>query len=391
MTRPRYAEVVSRLVRRVRLEAPPSLPSDRRRLVGAVEQALRARARRRARGRTAGIMAVGIVMMSAAAALVLVVGGRGLWVRSKAPAGLATTPHRQRELTVLAAGEGHADAVAVAVAVVKGDAKRVPLRRGMTVAAGIRLVAPETGEVRVGTAEGTALTLEPGSDLTVAEASTTQRFALHGGAVRAQVARLFAGDRFLINTDDAEVEVHGTVFRVAVVAAEPSCGDGSTTRVSVSEGVVTVRAGGQEARVLPGGEWPAGCATAEPYARRVARHPSFRVAGTGAAAAQSAMAAPVPATAPQSSSALAAQNDLFAAAVRARNQGRPADGVRLFDKLVDAYPGSPLVESALVQRMKLLASAAPAAGVRAAADYLERFPTGFARADAKRLLDRAPE
>jgi len=74
--------------------------------------------------------------------------------------------------------------------------------------------------------------------------------------------------------------------------------------------------------------------------------------------------------------------------VRAKKEGRLAESARLFDELATAHPGSPLVESALVQRMKLLATTDPAAAGRAAAIYLERYPSGFARPEARALVDR---
>jgi FecR protein len=380
--RERYADLARRLVRGSRTEPPPSLPSDRRRLVAAVAQALHARARRRATARVATTVA------AVAAALTLVAGGLGVWRRGPAGGQLAEGPRKAHELTVLgAAGEGQAD-------VIRGDAKRVPVRRGMTLEAGIRLVAPDGGEVRIGTAAGTALTLEPGGDLIVAEATSTQRFTLSRGAVRAHVARLFSGERFIVDTGDAEVEVHGTVFRVAVVPVDPSCGGGSTTRVSVVEGVVNVRSGGNESRVFPGGEWPAGCSVPAAHPRHLVRHLAIHNDAPRSSVETSAVASPATAAAPlptqrQSASALAAQNDLFAAAVGAHREGRLADGVRLFARLIDEYPGSPLLESAVVQRMKLLAAIDPARGARAAAEYLERFPGGFAHADAQQLAGRS--
>jgi hypothetical protein len=56
---------------------------------------------------------------------------------------------------------------------------------------------------------------------------------------------------------------------------------------------------------------------------------------------------------------------------------------------MDEHPRGPLVESAAVQRMKALAAVDPAAGARAARDYLARFPGGFARPDAEKLAGRA--
>jgi hypothetical protein len=62
----------------------------------------------------------------------------------------------------------------------------------------------------------------------------TTRLRVHSGAVRSEVPKLGAGQRYVVLSPVAEVEVRGTVF---VVDARP---DGST-RVVVSEGLVEVR------------------------------------------------------------------------------------------------------------------------------------------------------
>lgn len=386
MKRHNYADLFRRLMERIRVEPSPSLPSDRRRLVAAVEQALRARARRRAVVRRSLGLTFGV-----AAALALAFGA-GKLRPGRGHAGNAGRDGTERALTVLETGGGAQAAILV-------GADRRPLEAGMAVGAGLTLRAPASGEVRVGTADGTQLTLEARTELSVTEASATQRFALGTGAVRAHVSRLFAGERFIVDTADAEVEVHGTVFRVAVVASDESCGGGSTTRVSVSEGVVVVRVNGREVSVSAGGEWPAGCesaaARAEGSVHRVAlRRPrpngqqDAEAAAAPAAPASRPVAEPLASARPlpPPSSDLAAQNDLFAGAVRAKRAGRLADAARLFGELITAHPRGPLVESATVQRMKVLSAIDPVAGTRAAADYLTRFPNGFARPEAQELV-----
>jgi hypothetical protein len=417
MKRESHTDVIRRVARRPHLEAPPELPADERRLVAAVEQALRARARRRALVRRGGGLA-----FAAAAALGLFAGTRA-WRGWLAPsdvdalgvaAASAGAARGARALTVLEAGG--------TAAVGAGARGPVALEAGMTIGVGLTLRAPASGEVRVGTANGTSLALEAGGELTVVESGATRRFGLRGGAVSARVERLFAADRFIVDTRDAEVEARGGSFRVAVVPGVATCGGGSTTRVSALEGSVTVRAGGREVSVPAGGAWPAGCdvTLAQADGVAVARSSSARAHAHGARTAVAALASapiatklpmsapmpaptapaeapsPAPAAAPPPAapppvpaSSLGAENDLFAAAVRAKKLGRPDEAARLFGELAAAHPASPLVESALVQRMKLLATLDPAAAARAAAAYLERFPSGFARPEAQALTGRA--
>jgi hypothetical protein len=382
MKQVRYAETAARLLRRFRDEGQPSLPLDRAGLVVAVDHALRRRSRRRvlvqrglAVGAAAVLLAVGLI------------GARRVLV--------ATAPSYPAapSLTVLSANAGGA------------TKSGLSLRPGMVITAGLRLTAPAIAEVQVGTANGTSLTLERSGDLTVAETDATQRFSLNAGGLRAHVSRLVAGQRFIIETVDAEVEVHGTTFRVAIVDADPDCGGGTRTRVSVTEGVVTVRSANAESRVGANTEWPAGCVFARTETHRPAgasRHVDVGKLETAAATPARPSAPTVPLatdgthvdeadlrSTATAVSLLATQNDLFAAGVRARREGRPRDAVAAFTQLIDAFPHGPLLESATVQRLKVLAAIDPAAAARAAADYLARFPTGFARADAQLLIVRS--
>ena len=275
---------------------------------------------------------------------------------------------------------------------------------------GFRLVAPAGGEVRIGAPRGTTLALEGGGELTVNEASVMQRYELRVGAVRARVAKLVAGERFIIATADAEVEVHGTAFRVAVVPADPACGGGTITRVAVTEGVVSVRRGDTEVRVTPGHVWPEQCETATTAAasaptggsrarlrsgtqRGVASRAMTTASGIAAPATETTPAAPstepsAPAVVPPppSSSELAAQNDLYASAVRAKRRGMGSQAVRILERFSRLYPTAPLSESAAAQRMKLLVVIDSVAARRAATEYLSHYPSGFARADAHHIL-----
>lgn len=228
-----YADMVSDLLRDDSTP-PPRFPSDRQKLVNAVERGLRSRQRRQQMIRWS------LSASAAAAVLVLVIGGKTL-LSPYAPARLP-----MHDKTLASAGVrvvGVPDQQG-AIMVGGGDAQPVSVVEGMPLPKGFRLVAPPAGEVRIGAARGTTLALEGGGELTISEASIMQRYELKAGAVRARVAKLLSGERFIIATSDAEVEVHGTAFRVAVVPADPACGGGTITRVAVTEGVVSVRRAG---------------------------------------------------------------------------------------------------------------------------------------------------
>ena len=374
----RYAELVRRRFQSSRRETAPSLPANRRALVGAVEQALRARRRRRARVRwwaAGGVAAV-------AAACVFV---------------LAPRLERGRDRVSFAPKASI-------------DARRFRLTAtGAALDVGGAIAAPLAQDLEIGTPQGTSLVLEPGSRLVVLESGVTQRLALRGGAVRVHVAKLAGGERFIIETEDSEVEVHGTTFRVAFGETDPRCPGPPRTGVSVSEGVVSVASGSRVTRLAPGAEWPGRCpsAAAESAAPATIDAPAIDAPGGEAAAADlprpSRRLHAVPASgdpaavgtparealrpeAPPAPSVLEAQNDLFAAAVRARRRGDAPEALRLFSAFIRAYPRSQLYEHALAQKMKLLGATDPWGASEAASEYLARFPGGFARAEARALL-----
>src|SRR3569623_1488408 len=227
----RYASLAAMLLRRARDRGAEAAPErDPARLVPAARLAL-AQRRSRLMFRKVGLAAVGL---AAAAAVAL---AAGPWLHRGPVSG---TPASRSSPHVFAILDTPASPVA-----------------GEVLGTGITLQAPPEAPVRIGSADGTMLTLEARGELSVVEQSATRRFALHKGAVRARVAHLHAGERFLIATADAEVEVHGTVFRVSLADGDPGCEDGRRTRVAVSEGVVSVRAGGRETLVAAGDVWPA--------------------------------------------------------------------------------------------------------------------------------------
>jgi hypothetical protein len=247
-------------------------------------------------------------------------------------------------------------------------------------------------------ADGTELTLEPGGTLSVIELGPTRRFALTRGAVLAHVSKLGAGERFIIDTSDMEVEVHGTRFRVAVTPGPSSPHSVRTpTKVSVSEGVVAVSGATGQVFLFPGDEWPPADL---PVAPSVSPVGTDRVSGARAARTRTWRrmpgTRPALARADDSSAtkegkgppaALQAQNDMFMNAVFAKRNGNDGEALRQFERFIRTYPNSTLAESAVVERMRLLSAKGAWAATAAAAEYLSRYPDGFARAEARRLLD----
>jgi hypothetical protein len=205
-------------------------------------------------------------------------------------------------------------------------------------------------------ADGTTIAVDPQSELQLVRSDDERWFRLARGAVSAHVTKLKAGERFVVATADAEVEVRGTRFQVTVVPPDEACGQGVVTRVAVSEGVVVVRSFGHEVRVAAGDHWPLGCPerTLSPVLPAPQRptvsmkHAPARASSAKSQPAQSA-----------SPSTLATENDLFGAALKAGRAGDRREAVELLNVLLARFPNSPLKQSAESARAKLSESIPP--------------------------------
>jgi ferric-dicitrate binding protein FerR (iron transport regulator) len=153
--------------------------------------------------------------------------------------------------------------VAGGVLVLAGE-RTVPLLDARAIGPGDRVVALQEGEVTIALGTSTRLSVGGGGDFAILSDGPTQIFALQAGNVRADVAKLQAGERFVLRTPDAEVEASGASFRVAIAPPDLSCGNGTTTRVRAFEGTVTVRSHAVQASVYPGEVWPYHCVPAHP-------------------------------------------------------------------------------------------------------------------------------
>jgi TolA-binding protein len=249
---------------------------------------------------------------------------------------------------------------------------------------------------------GTRLAIDDTSDFSIVEEDATQIFSLTSGSMRADVAKLKPGQRFIIRTADAEVEVHGTSFSVGIVPANATCGGGSITRVVVFEGVVTVRHGADEARVPKGDSWPANCSTtptdgsgAQPDPIPVLELPSDPASTTPDTtndspqpnhASSSAHASHANHPKKSGSSPLAEQNDIFESGLTAERDGLTMGAISDFERYLSLYPNGPLAEHASVRRMNLLRTVDHPRAVQAAKDYLARYPNGFARSEATAIV-----
>jgi ferric-dicitrate binding protein FerR (iron transport regulator) len=246
MNAPHYARLSARLLAQESSVEPQPSSERRAETLAVISRALRAKTRRRAlRARAAGLAVV---------ALALSLG----YVCVRKPPRVTRAAESHVVSAVLELPGNGAEIVGPA-------GTRTPLG-SLGLRPGRRLLAGSGAGATVQLSTGTRLAIEHDTSLQFENAGPDQRFFLAHGALQAKVATLAAGERFVVRTPDAEVEVRGTVFRVTIVAPDADCGSGTVTRVSVDEGLVEVREAGASSFVRPGESWPAHCGPALPVA-----------------------------------------------------------------------------------------------------------------------------
>jgi len=375
MTDVRYARLAARLLRRVDV-AHGSPEGDRERGLLSIERALAARPRAWQRNRM-----VAFAMPVAAAVIA--------WLALRDHAQPPQHSAEARVVSVLAsplrAGASFLDSTG-----------EVPLGPDMRLLVGGRIATAPNGGAQLQLSTGTRLELEARTSLTLQSQDALQRFSLALGGVDARVAKLASGDRFVIDTPDAQVEVRGTAFHLEVLPGADACGDGNRTRLEVTEGVVEVRSSRALARVGAGQRWPLDCVPTT-----VEGTPSD-AGGAAADLGGSTLRAPVvpggeaatavqpprprrPLGSPQS--LIAEQNALFQRGVRAQREGRRIEALGAYAELIARFPSSPLAENAAVARIRLSVDADLGQARREARSYLERYPRGFARPEAERVAE----
>jgi hypothetical protein len=366
MNTPRYAALAAKLLGGA-LRQTELVPHDRERGIATVERAMQARARRRRWLR-------GVSVFAAAASVLL--------------AGRLAFEHAKRDRALVAiqvspAGRG---------AALRSEAGQEPLATRHELAAGQRIETPADGGASLELSTGTSMEIAGSTSFRVDSQGALQRFSLQRGELSAHVAKLGAGQRFVVATPDSEVEVRGTRFRVTVLAQPEACGGDARTRLEVTEGVVELRHGGSAVAVKAGEIWPAECrrapgatavsvpaAAAAPRGTRPAAELTSALHGGSSPAAEGS--APVA----ERDSLLAQPNDLFARGLSLARAGDVNGALRAYQEIATRFPRSALAENAMVQRMRLLASTHDARARNEAKRYLARYPAGFASKEAAEL------
>ena len=221
-----------------------------------------------------------------------------------------------------------------------------------------------------------------------------RRFRLTSGSVQMDVDGLERRQRLIVETQDTEVEVRGTRFNVAWLAGDVDCA--ARTRVEVSEGVVEVRSEGAVREVTVGKSWLGRCHRPSlPTSSSAVLAPASTLPQRRLERSVSDPSASQPSLAPSAleqtkalASSLSLQNELYGRATAARRAGQLAVALSLHESLIQRYPAGPLVESSSIERVRILAKIDKAKASAAARQYLERFPHGFARDEARGIAAR---
>jgi FecR-like protein len=234
--------------------------------------------------------------------------------------------------------------------------------------------------------------LSPATKLTVPQAtSVEERYRLALGRVDVSVDKSSRITRsVVVETPNAEVVVHGTVFAVGVSPRAQH----TVTDVSVTRGSVWVLANGVQVALLgPGQHWssetlasgasaPSGAQLATPEPQKI-DSANVDAAPATDASSSSHVVRREPTVAEAKASTLAEQGRGFQEAIDARNRGDDPRAVELFTRLVARYPGYEEAEVQLFRAQKRLGqTAAAAAGARR---YLAEHPQGFAHEEARSL------
>lgn len=246
---------------------------------------------------------------------------------------------------------------------------------------------------------------------------------LTSGTLDVTVKPLPPGQRFVVRTSDAEVEVRGTAFRV-------EASDGKIRGVSVAEGAVEVRYAGFSAVIPSGGSWratndgpraepsaaaPVAAPAVEPVGAPVVSgaHASQSSAGTSGRVASRSSVAPVrrepkppiaaaappveepppapaptaePAARPAPAPTTSPASSAFADAMTLLRRGDYAGSAAKLDGFASSFPADARADEADYLRAIALQRAGRSADAAAAAKrYLASRPHGAHRAEAKQI------
>ncbi|HVR20664.1 MAG TPA: FecR family protein, partial [Polyangiaceae bacterium] len=194
MNVPRYASQVARLLSGTlgNVGAPPD---NRTRGIATIERAIAARQKARV-----------LRFWLLGAAAVALIASAGAWFGS--PVASSSTQRQPAESVSVTLSARGAGATLSPGHTALHDGDRLFVGGGVSV--------NKEGSAMLDLSTGTRLELEGDASVVANDLDRQQRFYLSKGALRAKVAKLSTGQRFVVETPDAEIEVRGTEFRLEV-------------------------------------------------------------------------------------------------------------------------------------------------------------------------------
>jgi hypothetical protein len=193
------------------------------------------------------------------------------------------------------------------------------------------------GSAELVTSAGLGLKLGGATRVSLSGLSTVNQVELKQGLLTCSVPHLSEGQRFSVQTPDARVVVHGTVFSVQVDASRAL---GAATCVEVTDGVVIVQHIGGETALNAGDRW--GCAT-NPVPAPVSAPAPAPVPNGGASERHSV---PRSGARHAEQSTLGEESRLLQEALTAERVGQRERAQGLLNQLLARYPNSPLAPEA---------------------------------------------
>lgn len=204
------------------------------------------------------------------------------------------------------------------------------------------------GSAELVTSAGLGLNLGAATRVSLAGlvgAAASNQVELKQGYLNCSVPHLHEGQRFSVQTPDARVVVHGTVFSVRVDANREH---GRETCVEVTDGVVIVQHGSSETALNRGDRW--GCeasdASASPSGAKLPASPAASAFAeqNGNLSEQRSVSHNAPRAVPHGT--LAEESRLLQEALAAERMRQPERAQLLLGQLLARYPSSPLVPEA---------------------------------------------
>ncbi len=239
---------------------------------------------------------------------------------------------------------------------------------------------PQDQRTNLATVHGTGEATFERKTLSLPSSPTDEVVYLNDGVIRLDVRPLQKGERFRVITPDAEIEVRGTSFRVAVSS-------GRLLEVEVLSGRVEVRPKGQSKRTLSAQErWRS---PTKPSAR-VVKKPRAEARATAPATDVRPMKRKEPKPELKVTPKPQAEDPMERAfregwrMMRAKKYGRASE---VFRAALRAHPDAPLSQDASYWlTVALLKSGDRASAARALERFLDRYPTAARAGEARVML-----